>query len=106
MGFSETDASAIVAAIQCTPNAPVNFASAFVLQIVLRTILETVLIAAAAAGAGLLIGQLITHWVGAARLRIAAADSGRAKHSQNPREAGAKGGYEPYRVAETKELRP
>jgi len=33
MGFSEADASAIVAAIQRTPNAPINFASAFVLQI-------------------------------------------------------------------------
>jgi VIT1/CCC1 family predicted Fe2+/Mn2+ transporter len=33
---------------------------------VLLTMLETLLIAAAAAGAGLVIGQLITHWVGAA----------------------------------------
>ena len=129
MGFSEADASSIVAAIQRTPNAQVNFASAFVLQIgntatrsplaqslwmfvadllaasvpvipfaflplaeartlsitlttvlllllglgrglvahtnVLKTMLETVAIAAAAAGAGLLIGQLITHWVAA-----------------------------------------
>jgi hypothetical protein len=30
---------------------------------VLPTMLETLLIAAAAAGAGLLIGQLISHWV-------------------------------------------
>ena len=130
MGFSEVDASAIVAAIQRTPNAPVNFESAFVLQIgdtagrnpfiqsvwmfiadlfaaavpvipfaflpleqarsvsmgvttvlllllglgrglvahtnVFRTMVETVLIAATAAAAGLLIGQLITHWVGGA----------------------------------------
>ena len=33
---------------------------------VLMTMLETLLIAAAAAGAGLLIGQLITRWVGGA----------------------------------------
>jgi VIT1/CCC1 family predicted Fe2+/Mn2+ transporter len=130
MGFSDADASAIAAAIQRTPNASVNFASAFVLQIgnttsrnpftqsmwmfiadlfaaavpvipfallplsqarsvsiglttvlllllglgrglvartnVFRTMLETVLIAAVAAGAGLLIGQLITHWVAGA----------------------------------------
>jgi hypothetical protein len=33
---------------------------------VLLTMFETLLIAAAAAGAGLVIGQLITHWVGAA----------------------------------------
>jgi VIT1/CCC1 family predicted Fe2+/Mn2+ transporter len=129
MGFSEADASTIVAAIQRTPNASLNFASAFVLQIggtasrnpfvqsawmfvsdllaasvpvipfaflplaearavsialttvlllllglgrglvartnVFRTMIETVLIAAAAASAGLLIGQLITHWAGA-----------------------------------------
>jgi len=130
MGFSDADASAIVAAIQRTPDAQVNFASAFVLQIgasatrnpvvqslwmfiadllaasvpvlpfaflplgparsvsigltsvlllllglgrglvgrrnVGVTMLETLVIAAAAAGAGLLIGQLITRWVGGA----------------------------------------
>jgi len=127
MGFSDADAGAIVSAIERTPGASVNFASAFVLQIgdaatgnplvkslwmffadlfaafvpvipfaflplgparvvsvgvttvlllllglgrgligrrnVGVTMLETLMIAAAAAGAGLLIGQLITHWV-------------------------------------------
>jgi vacuolar iron transporter family protein len=130
MGFSEADATAIVAAIQRTPGGALNFASAFELAIgdvasknpvvqslwmfvadlfaasvpvlpfaflslsearlvsigvttvlllllglgrglvgrrnVLMTILETLLIAAAAAGAGLIIGQLITRWVGGA----------------------------------------
>src|SRR6266508_574704 len=129
MGFSESDATAIVAAIQRTPEAAVNFESAFALQIgdaasknplvqslgmfvadlfaaavpvvpfalfpleqarvvsigvttvlllvlglgrglvgrrnVVLTMLETVVIAAAAAGAGLLIGELLTHWAGA-----------------------------------------
>ena len=130
MGFSQADATSIVAAIQRTPQGAIQFASAFELQIgdaatksplvqslwmfiadlfaaaipvlpfaflsldqarvvsigvtgvlllllglgrglvgkrnVLVTMLETLLIAAAAAGAGLLIGQLITHWVGGA----------------------------------------
>jgi VIT1/CCC1 family predicted Fe2+/Mn2+ transporter len=127
MGFSEADATSIVAAIQRTPRGALRFASAFELQVsddasknplvqsiwmfiadlfaasvpvlpfaflslaqarvvsvgvttvllvllglgrglvgrrnVLLTMLETLLIAAAAAGAGLLIGQLISHWV-------------------------------------------
>jgi VIT1/CCC1 family predicted Fe2+/Mn2+ transporter len=130
MGFSETDATSIVAAIQRTPQGALKFASAFELQIsdsaskspvvqsiwmfiadlfaaavpvlpfaflslaqarvvsiglttvlllllglgrglvgkrnVLLTMLETLLIAAAAAGAGLLIGQVISRWVGGA----------------------------------------
>jgi VIT1/CCC1 family predicted Fe2+/Mn2+ transporter len=127
MGFSEADASSIVAAIQRTPQGALRFASAFELHVsdaasknplvqslwmfiadlfaasipvlpfaflslaearvvsvglttvllvllgigrgvvgkrnVVLTMLETLLIAAAAAAAGLLIGQLISHWV-------------------------------------------
>jgi len=130
MGFSDADATSIVAAIQRTPRGAFAFASAFELQIgdaesknplvqsvwmfiadlfaasvpvlpfaffslaqarvvslavttllllllglgrglvgkrnVLLTMLETLLIAAVAAGAGLLIGQLISHWVAGA----------------------------------------
>jgi VIT1/CCC1 family predicted Fe2+/Mn2+ transporter len=127
MGFSEADATSIVAAIQRTPQGPLRFAAAFELQVaddasknpvvqsiwmfiadlfaasvpvlpfaflslaqarvvsvgvttalllllglgrglvgkrnVVLTMLETLLIAAVAAGAGLLIGQVISHWV-------------------------------------------
>jgi VIT1/CCC1 family predicted Fe2+/Mn2+ transporter len=127
MGFSEADATSIVAAIQRTPQGALRFASAFELQVsdtasknpfvqsiwmfiadlfaasvpvvpfaflglaqarivsvgvttvlllllglgrglvgrrnIFQTMLETLLIAAAAAGAGLLIGQVISHWV-------------------------------------------
>ena len=130
MGFSEADATSIVAAIERTPQGALRFASAFELQVgdaesknplvqsvwmfiadlfaasvpvlpfaflslaqarvvsiavtavlllllglgrglvgkrnVLLTMLETLLIAAAAAGAGLLIGQIVSHWVAGA----------------------------------------